>query len=135
MKTIIADYKNLEGHNLFVKFVRLFSVPLLNVLPESFLRKFMRISSNKVCLIYGIKQFIKQFIKLRKRILSDWPIDIPKNYISFVNEPQTNEEIAKIRYSVNRGKPFGSREWTYKIIKAFGLESTIRNRGRQIKGT
>ena len=73
--------------------------------------------------------------KLRKRILSDWPIDIPKNYISFVNEPQTNEEIAKIRYSVNRGKPFGGPEWTDKIIKALGLESTIRNRGRQFKGT
>ncbi len=73
--------------------------------------------------------------KLRKRILSDWPIEVPKDYISFVNESQTDEEISQIRYSVNRGKPFGSREWTYKIIKAFGLESTIRNRGRQIKGT
>jgi SAM-dependent methyltransferase len=46
MKTIIADYKNLEGHNLFERFVRIFSVPILNNLPEVFLRKFMRTSSH-----------------------------------------------------------------------------------------
>ncbi|MEK7562215.1 MAG: methyltransferase domain-containing protein [Patescibacteria group bacterium] len=46
MKTIIADYKNLEWHNFLEKIVRIFSVPLLNVLPEAFLRKFMRTSSN-----------------------------------------------------------------------------------------
>lgn len=45
MKTIIADCKNLEGHSLFVKFVRIFSVPILNILPEKFLRRFMRTSS------------------------------------------------------------------------------------------
>lgn len=71
--------------------------------------------------------------KLCKRIISDWPIEVPKDYVSFVNKPQTDEEISKIRYSVNRGKPFGGQDWTNKIVKAFGLESTIRGRGRQIK--
>jgi len=46
MKTVVADYRNLEGHNLFVKFVRIFSVPILNSLPDAFLRRFMRYSSN-----------------------------------------------------------------------------------------
>ena len=46
MKTIIADYKSLEGHSLFVKFVRVFTVPILNNLPEDFLRRFMKTSSN-----------------------------------------------------------------------------------------
>ncbi len=45
MKTIIADYKNLEGHNLFVRFVRIFTVPILNSLPDVFLCRFMRASS------------------------------------------------------------------------------------------
>ncbi len=45
METIIADYKNLEKHSLFVKFVRIFSVPILNSLPDVFLRRFMRESS------------------------------------------------------------------------------------------
>ncbi len=40
MKTVTADCKNknLEKHNLFVKFVRVFSVPILNSLPEDFLK-------------------------------------------------------------------------------------------------
>ena len=45
MKIIIARDKNLEGHNLFVKLVRIFSVPILNNSPVNFLRVFMRISS------------------------------------------------------------------------------------------
>src|SRR3989344_5542278 len=80
------------------------------------------------------RMFPKEF-KMHKRILSDLPIDMPKDYLAFVNQPQTNEEIAAIRYSVNRGRPFGNCEWADKIIKAFGLESTVRSRGRQIKGT
>ncbi len=45
MKTRIAEDKNLEGHNLFVKLVRVFSVPILNILPEKFLRYFLKNSS------------------------------------------------------------------------------------------
>lgn len=46
MKTVVAGYKNLEGHSLFVRFVRIFSVPILNGLPDAFLRRFMRNSSH-----------------------------------------------------------------------------------------
>lgn len=46
MKTLVAESKNLEGHNLFVKFVRIFSVPILNNLPANFLRVFMKASSH-----------------------------------------------------------------------------------------
>jgi len=45
------------------------------------------------------------------------------------------DEINKIRYSVNRSKPFGADTWNDKIINKYGLKTTIRNRGRQIKGT
>jgi len=47
MKTVIADCKNknLEKHNLFVKFVRIFTVPILNSLPANFLQVFMKTSS------------------------------------------------------------------------------------------
>jgi len=46
MKTGIAGDKNLEGFNLFVKFLRLFSVPILNALPDAFLQRFMKNSSH-----------------------------------------------------------------------------------------
>lgn len=45
MKVIIAEDKKLEKHNLFVKFVRIFSVPILNSLPAVFLQRFMKNSS------------------------------------------------------------------------------------------
>jgi len=46
MKTVIAKGKNLEEHNFFEKFVRIFSVPILNSLPASFLQRFMKASSH-----------------------------------------------------------------------------------------
>jgi len=46
MKTRVASDKNLEKHNFFEKSVRLFSVPVLNSLPDAFLRRFMRTSSH-----------------------------------------------------------------------------------------
>jgi len=45
MKVIVAKDKNLERHSFFVKLVRVFSVPILNLIPASFLQKFMRSSS------------------------------------------------------------------------------------------
>ncbi|MCX6736451.1 MAG: transposase [Candidatus Parcubacteria bacterium] len=82
------------------------------------------------------------FSSLNKRLknkqtdlLSPWPIAEPKDYISFVNLPQTCEEEESVRYSVNRGKPFGTPEWTNEMINRHGLLATIRKRGRQNKGT
>ena len=46
MKTVVATDKNLETHNLFEKSIRIFSVPILNKLPETFLRRFMKVSSH-----------------------------------------------------------------------------------------
>ena len=59
----------------------------------------------------------------------------PKDYLAFVNIAMNKNEEDAMRYSVNRGKPFGSDLWSLEMIKEYGLESTVRNRGRQIKGT
>lgn len=45
MQIIVASDKNLENHNFLIKFIRVFSVPLLNNLSDSFLKRFMRSSS------------------------------------------------------------------------------------------
>jgi hypothetical protein len=36
---------------------------------------------------------------------------------------------------VNRGRPYGSDNWTNKILKKFDLEITERKRGRPKKGS
>lgn len=71
----------------------------------------------------------------QKKLLSEWPIEIPKNYLGLVNEPHTNTELESLRYCVNKGKPFGNEEWTSKMIDAYKLESTMRGRGRPKKGS
>ena len=40
-----------------------------------------------------------------------------------------------IRLSVVKGKPYGKEDWSMKIIKKFGLESTIRSPWRPKKST
>ncbi len=45
MKIIVADDKKLERHNLIEKLIRIFSVPLLNILPPSVVQKMMSVSS------------------------------------------------------------------------------------------
>lgn len=71
----------------------------------------------------------------QKKILSRWPIDMPRDYIKLVNEPQTNTEVESLRYSLNKGKPYGSDSWTNKIIDKFNLMATLRNPGRPKKGS
>lgn len=46
MDTIVAKDKNLEGHSLIIKFIRIFSVPILNNIPDKFLRQFAKSSSH-----------------------------------------------------------------------------------------
>ena len=71
----------------------------------------------------------------KKKLLAQWPISEPRNYLYFVNTPMGEEEEKVIRYSVNRGKPFGSDSWNNVMISRYDLKATIRKRGRQIKGT
>lgn len=71
----------------------------------------------------------------KKKLLSVWPILEPEDYLLSVNIPQAKEEEESIRVSVVRGKPFGSGEWVAKMIKKFGLETTVRPTGRPKKGT
>ncbi|MDF0643086.1 MAG: transposase [Nitrospira sp.] len=66
--------------------------------------------------------------------LSDWPIDVPRDWIARVNRAQGVAELDAIRTSVQRGRPFGDESWVRRMAKRFGMESTLRPRGRP-KGT
>lgn len=69
----------------------------------------------------------------KKKLLSKWPIDEPKDYLTFVNTPINSKEEDSIRYSVNRGKPFGNDSWSDTMIEQYGLIATIRKVGRPKK--
>ncbi len=68
-----------------------------------------------------------------REILSDWPVQAPRDWSRWVQQPQTEGELAAVRRSVLRGRPFGEDRWARRVAEQFGLESTFRSPGRQAK--
>lgn len=62
--------------------------------------------------------------------LSAWPVERPRDWIARVNRPQTASELESLRVSVQRGRPFGEEDWARRMTKRFGMEATLRPRGR-----
>ena len=55
--------------------------------------------------------------------LSDrWPLAEPSRYLEWMNQSQGKEEIENIRYTIRKGRPYGSEEWVAKAVAQFGLE-------------
>jgi putative transposase len=63
-------------------------------------------------------------------ILDPGPIDRPKNWITRVNQAESQAELDAIRKSIARGSPYGDDSWSIKAALKLGLESTLRPRGR-----
>jgi len=79
-----------------------------------------------------------RWVNRRKQVedaptLSDWPTtagERPRQWTTRVNQPQSEEELAALRQSVQRGRPFGGANWSTHTAKKLSLESTLRPRGR-----
>jgi putative transposase len=70
----------------------------------------------------------------RERTLTDTvPIELPGQWDRYVDEPFTEKELDRLRMSVNRQTPFGDATWQMNICKEFGLESTMKGKGRPKK--
>jgi putative transposase len=65
-----------------------------------------------------------------KAVLAPWPIEMPANYLQFVNTPQTAAEEQAMRTSIVRSRPYGSPAWQEKTAKRLGLLSCFRPPGR-----
>jgi putative transposase len=66
-------------------------------------------------------------------MLAAWPVPRKANWVEYVNAPQSEAEVAAVRYSVQRGSPFGDESWSDKTVRRLALESTLRPRGRPKK--
>lgn len=62
--------------------------------------------------------------------LSGWPVEQPRDWVARTNRVQTTSELEGLRLSVQRGRPFGDDIWVQRMAKRFGMESTLRSRGR-----
>jgi putative transposase len=66
----------------------------------------------------------------RPAMLAKWPVACPRNWIEYVNTPQTEAELTALTHSIDRGTPFGDDRWKERVAKRLGLESSLRPRGR-----
>jgi putative transposase len=69
--------------------------------------------------------------KEMRQLLSDWPIERPRNWTALVNEPQTQAEENAIQTATKRGRPLGSASWVQTTAERHNLQTTLRPRGRQ----
>ena len=65
--------------------------------------------------------------------LSAWPIYEPPDWIEIVNQPETDAELAALRRSAWRERPYGSDAWTRRTAVQLDLLHTLRGRPRKEK--
>jgi len=66
----------------------------------------------------------------QRGLLSPWPTEEPKDWVEWVNEPQTETELETIRASVHKARPYGEESWQRRTATEHGLESSLRATGR-----
>ncbi len=70
----------------------------------------------------------------QKKLLSKLPFATENDYSVWLNTIDTEKELEQIRNSVKRGAPFGRTQWVDTMVEKYGLESTIRHKGRPKNG-
>jgi putative transposase len=64
------------------------------------------------------------------QMLTEWPVSRRRDWVRWVNEPQSQKELAEIADSLKRGRPFGDPDWQYSTADKLNLQATFRPRGR-----
>ena len=70
-----------------------------------------------------------------KKLLSPWPMAEPRHYGEWLNASQDKEEVENIRSAMRKSRPYGPEKWVANVVGKFGLENTLRNRGRRKNGS
>ena len=66
-------------------------------------------------------------------LLDSAPVRRPTDWLQFVNEPQTDKEVERLRECTQRRRPFGAAPWQKVTAVNLGLEASLRPRGRPPK--
>ena len=64
------------------------------------------------------------------RLFSDWPVPRPADWGAIVESRWRKPDLAQVRTSLDRGRPFGDETWVRCTAARMGLESTVRSLGR-----
>ncbi len=65
--------------------------------------------------------------------LDPGPVSLSQNWSQLVNQPLEQDHTDELENCVNRGCPYGQKEWVTEIVEQFNLQSTLRSRGRPRK--
>jgi putative transposase len=68
--------------------------------------------------------------KDRPAMLDPGPVPRSRDWLEWVNQPQTEAELAALRKCIERGTPYGSEPWQHATAKRLGLEASLNPRGR-----
>lgn len=63
----------------------------------------------------------------------DGPIDLPEDWATIVNHSLDPTQIRRLRYSINRGAPYGDENWARSVARSLGIEASLRPPGRPEK--
>lgn len=63
-------------------------------------------------------------------LLSDALGSVPEGWVRSVNAKVDGKELENFELSVQRGRPFGSERWQMQACRKWGMEHTMRPRGR-----
>jgi putative transposase len=69
----------------------------------------------------------------REIALTEPPGGLTEDWASLVNQPQSPKELEALRRCIQRGCPLGREEWVKQVARQWGLDSTLRPRGRPRK--
>jgi len=62
-----------------------------------------------------------------------WPVTRPSDWLAYVNQPAGAVEVDNLRRCARRSSPYGDESWVSDVAQQFGLQSTLRPRGRPSK--
>jgi len=68
-----------------------------------------------------------------KALLSDWPVDRPRNWNELLNHAQNAREEEAVRTSLKRNRPLGEEKWVERLAATLNLGHTFRPPGRPRK--
>lgn len=66
----------------------------------------------------------------RAALLDPGPLPRGEEWLDWVNQPQSEAELAALRKCIERGTPFGNELWQHATAERLGLEASLNPRGR-----
>ena len=68
-----------------------------------------------------------------RALLHRWPVQMPRQWLRRVNQPETRQELDALRCCAKRGQPFGGDQWRTQMVTTLGLASSMNPIGRPKK--